>query len=41
MSSTRLVAVAVLVLPLLVACNEDNTLGLGKSNVDRFSAALS
>ena len=41
MSSTRLVAVAVLVLPFLVACNEDNTLGLGKSNVDRFSAALS
>jgi hypothetical protein len=41
MSSTRLVAVAVLVLPFVVACNEDNTLGLGNSNVDRFSAALS
>jgi hypothetical protein len=41
MSRTRLVAVAVLVLPFVVACNEDNTLGLGNSNVDRFSAALS
>jgi hypothetical protein len=41
MSSTRLVAVAVLVLPFVVACNEDNTLGLGNSNVDRYSATLS
>ena len=41
MRSTRLVAVAVLLLPFVVACNEDNTLGLGNSNVDRYSAALS
>lgn len=41
MGSTRFVTIGVLIVPFVLACNEGNTLGLGNSGVDRYSAALS
>lgn len=41
MGLIRSVALIALVCPVLAACNEDNTLGLGDSSRDRFTASLS
>lgn len=41
MGAFRFVVAAILVLPLVAGCNEDNTLGLGNSKVDRYTASLS
>ena len=41
MGLIRSVALIALAVPLLAACNEDNTLGLGDSTRDRFTATMS
>ena len=41
MGTIRFVVVGFLMLPVVTGCNEDNTLGLGNSKVDRYTASLS
>jgi hypothetical protein len=40
MGLARFAALSVFVFPTLVACNEDNTLGLGNSSRERFTAVM-
>jgi len=40
MGRTHVVGLALVLVPILTACHEDNTLGLGNSSGDRFTAAL-
>jgi CHRD domain len=41
MGKVRFVIVGPLLVPLVLGCNEDNTFGLGNSDIDRYSASLS